>query len=150
MQVSAGVVVVRRTGEEAEVLLAHPGGPFWKNKDLGAWTIPKGLLEPDEDLLAGALREFFEETGLELDGQARPLAPIRQKSGKLVHAFAVEADPDLSRFRSEAFEMEWPPRSGRTVRFPEIDRIAWFGESEAMLRILAAQQPLVLEALRGP
>jgi predicted NUDIX family NTP pyrophosphohydrolase len=146
-EVSAGLLVYRRGRDGPEYLLAHPGGPYWARKDDGAWTIPKGLVEHGHDLLATARREFLEETGLELDGPFAPLAPVRQKSGKTVHAFAVEAAPDLSGFRSNSFEMEWPPRSGRMRAFPEIDRISYFPHAEAMKKIIPYQQPFLV-ALR--
>src|SRR5262245_40737129 len=123
-EVSAGLLVYRRP-DRVEVLLAHPGGPFWAKKDDGAWTIPKGLVEPGADLLATAHREFTEETGLTVEAPCVALEPMRQKSGKMVHAFACEADLDLARFSSNEFEVEWPPRSGRRRRFPEIDRIGY-------------------------
>jgi predicted NUDIX family NTP pyrophosphohydrolase len=147
-EVSAGLLVYRRGGDGPEYLLAHPGGPYWARKDAGAWTIPKGLVEGGHDLLATARREFLEETGLSLAGPFVPLAPVRQKSGKTVHAFAVEAAPDLSAFRSNSFEMEWPPRSGRMQSFPEIDRIAYFPFSEAMKRIIPYQQPFLIGLAR--
>ena len=140
-EISAGILAFRRH-EGLEILLAHPGGPYWRNKDLGAWTIPKGVVESD-DLLACAKREFNEETGLIADGTIISLEPIRQKSGKTVHAFALEADFDLTGFISNAFEMEWPPRSGTMQRFPEIDRIAYFDEATARQKILAAQMPFI-------
>lgn len=143
-EISAGLLVYRRK-PALEVLLAHPGGPFWAKKDEGAWTVPKGLVEAGDDLRATARREFKEETGLTVRGRLVPLAPVRMKSGKTVHAFAVESDPDLSKFRSNDFELEWPPRSGRMQRFPEVDRVAWFGLSEAEEKILAYQRPLLSE-----
>jgi len=140
--ISAGLLLYRlRPG--LEVLLAHPGGPFWAKKDEGAWTIPKGLVEEDSDLLACATREFLEETGLLVRGRFLLLNPVRQKSGKTVHAFAVEADPDLAPFKSNEFELEWPPRSGRKQRYPEIDRIDWFGIETALGKIHTYQQPLL-------
>jgi len=141
-EVSAGLLLYRRK-PGIEVLLAHPGGPFWTKKDDGAWTIPKGLVDADSDILACATREFTEETGLPINGNFTLLQPVRQKSGKTVHAFAVEADPDLAPFRSNDFELEWPPRSGRKQRFPEIDRIAWFGMEEALEKIHGYQRPLL-------
>ena len=140
-EISAGILAFRRS-KGLEILLAHPGGPYWRNKDLGAWTIPKGVVE-SADLLACAKREFNEETGLVADGTIVPLEPIRQKSGKTVHAFALEADFDLAGFVSNEFEMEWPPRSGTMQRFPEIDRIAYFDEATARQKILAAQMPFI-------
>ncbi|MFZ3358841.1 MAG: NUDIX domain-containing protein [Xanthobacteraceae bacterium] len=143
-KISAGLLAFRRrTG--LEVLLAHPGGPFWAKKDAGVWTVPKGLVEPGEDLLDAARREFTEETGLKPDGEMLALAPVNQTGGKEVHAFAFEADFDLSHFASNAFEIEWPPRSGRRQSFPEIDRIAYFTLPVALIKILAYQRPLVLE-----
>jgi predicted NUDIX family NTP pyrophosphohydrolase len=141
--ISAGLLAYRRRNQ-IEVLLAHPGGPYWARKDDGAWTIPKGLVRPD-DLLTGALREFNEETGLTAQGPFVPLQPVRQKSGKTVHGFAFEADLDLSGFSSNSFEMEWPPRSGQKKQFPEIDRIGWFGLPAAMNKIIAYQQPFLVE-----
>jgi predicted NUDIX family NTP pyrophosphohydrolase len=140
-EISAGILAFRRS-KGLEILLAHPGGPYWRNKDLGAWTIPKGVVESD-DLLACAKREFNEETGLIADGTIMPLEPIRQKSGKTVHAFALEADFDLTGFISNEFEMDWPPRSGTMQQFPEIDRIAYFDEVTARQKILAAQMPFI-------
>ena len=143
-QISAGLLVFRRR-DELEVLLAHPGGPFWAKKDDGAWTIPKGLVEPGADLLATAQREFAEETNLAATGKFIPLAAVRQKTGKLVHAWAFEADFDLAAFASNTFEIEWPPKSGRRQRFPEIDRIAYFTLPAAIVKILDYQRPLLHE-----
>lgn len=143
--ISAGILVFRRRGG-LEVLLAHPGGPFWAKKDGAAWTIPKGLVEPGVDLIATARREFTEETNLALpDVEFIALAPVTQKSGKVVHAFAVEADLDLAQFASNTFDIAWPPKSGRRQSFPEIDRIAYFGLADAMNKILAYQRPLLVE-----
>jgi predicted NUDIX family NTP pyrophosphohydrolase len=143
-EISAGLLVYRRA-PRLQVLLAHPGGPFWARKDVGVWTIPKGLVESGDDLLATALREFAEETGFEIAGDCLALEPVQQKSGKLVHAFAVEDDPDIRAFRSNEFELEWPPKSGRKQRFPEVDRVAWFDMHEAEKKILAYQLPLLRE-----
>jgi len=143
-QISAGILAFRRR-PEVEVLLAHPGGPFWAKKDAGAWTIPKGLVEPGDDLVAAAQREFTEETNLVAQGDMVELAPVAQKSGKLVHAFAVETDFDLSQFASNTFAIEWPPKSGRRQNFPEIDRIAYFALPMAQLKIIAYQLPLLAE-----
>jgi len=145
--ISAGLLAFRRRNA-IEVLLAHPGGPFWAKKDDGVWTIPKGLVEPGDDLIAAARREFTEETNLTADGELVPLAPVNQKSGKTVHAFAFEADFDLARFASNEFEIEWPPKSGRRQSFPEIDRIAYFALPIAMTKILPYQQPLIRELER--
>lgn len=143
-EISAGLLAFRRKNA-LEVLLAHPGGPFWAKKDEGVWTIPKGLAEPGSDLLATARREFTEETNLAAAGQFFPLTPVKQKSGKVVHAWAFEADFDLAAFASNTFEIEWPPKSGRRKSFPEIDRIAYFTLPVAMMKILSYQQPLLRE-----
>jgi predicted NUDIX family NTP pyrophosphohydrolase len=146
-EISAGLLVFRRVNEP-EVLLGHPGGPFWAKKDDGVWTIPKGVAEPGDDLLATARREFTEETNLPLDSAAGgliALSPVKQKSGKIVHAFAVEADLDLALFASNSFEIEWPPRSGRRQRFPEVDRVAYFTLPVAMGKISAYQKPFLRE-----
>jgi predicted NUDIX family NTP pyrophosphohydrolase len=143
-EISAGIVAFRRR-PALEVLLAHPGGPFWTKKDDGVWTIPKGLVEPGDDLVATARREFTEETNLTAEGQLVALTPVNQKSGKVVHAFAVEADFELGAFSSNTFEIEWPPKSGRRQSFPEIDRIAYFALPAAKTKIIAYQLPLLLE-----
>src|SRR5215475_10659712 len=129
-QVSAGLLAYRRT-DRLEFLLAHPGGPFWAKRDAGAWSIPKGLVESG-DLLACARREFTEETGLVADGEFMPLKAVKQKSGKTVHAFALPADLDLSNSRSNYFQAEWPPRSGKLKSFPEVDRVAYFDLGTAL------------------
>jgi len=143
-EISAGLLAFRRRGE-LEVLLAHPGGPFWAKKDDGAWTIPKGLVEGGDDLVTAARREFTEETNLTADGDLIALAPVNQKSGKTVHAFAFAADFDLAAFANNTFEMEWPPKSGQRRSFPEIDRIAYFTLPIAMSKIIAYQRPLLRE-----
>jgi predicted NUDIX family NTP pyrophosphohydrolase len=143
-EISAGILAFRRK-PALEVLLAHPGGPFWAKKDDGVWTIPKGLIDPGEDLAAAARREFTEETNLTAEGELIALAPVNQKSGKVVHAFAVEADLQLSAFASNTFELEWPPKSGKRQSFPEIDRIAYFALPAARAKIIAYQLPLLLE-----
>jgi predicted NUDIX family NTP pyrophosphohydrolase len=137
---SAGLVIYRRRGAAAQVLLVHPGGPLWQGKDLGAWSIPKGELAPDENPLTAARREVAEETGLDISGEFRPLVSLRQPSGKTVHAWAVEGDCDPARIRSNTFPLEWPPRSGRVREFPEIDRAAWFSLDEARDRITKGQR----------
>jgi predicted NUDIX family NTP pyrophosphohydrolase len=144
---SAGILLYRRRGGSLEVFLAHPGGPFWAKKDLGAWTIPKGEIDEGEDPLEAAKREFAEEIGVELEGEFRALEPIRQKGGKTVLAWAVEGDCDPADVRSNLFSMEWPPRSGKQAEFPEIDRAQWFSLEEAARRILPSQLPL-LEGVR--
>jgi len=143
-QISAGILAFRRR-PEFEVLLAHPGGPFWAKKDAGAWTIPKGLVEPNDELIAAARREFTEETNLVAEGDMIALTPVAQKSGKLVHAFVLEADFDLSQFASNTFTVEWPPKSGRRESFPEVDRIAYFSLPLAQRKIIAYQRPLLVE-----
>jgi predicted NUDIX family NTP pyrophosphohydrolase len=143
-EISAGLLVFRRGGG-LEVLLAHPGGPFWAKKDDGAWTIPKGIAEQGADLFATAQREFTEETNLVAAGDFLELTPVKQKSGKVVHAWAFEADLDLTAFASNTFDMEWPPRSGRRQSFPEIDRIAYFTLPAAAAKIIAYQEPLLRE-----
>jgi len=143
---SAGLLAYRRQGPQPEFLLAHPGGPYWRGKDAAAWSIPKGLIEPDEDPLAAARREFAEETGLAVPKAARPLTPRRQPGGKLVLTWLAEADLDLAGFNSGLFEMEWPPRSGRTAEFPEIDRVAYFALTEALTKIHRGQKPILEEA----
>jgi predicted NUDIX family NTP pyrophosphohydrolase len=142
--ISAGLLAFRRRSG-LEVLLAHPGGPFWSKKDDGAWTIPKGLAVPGEDLLAAAQREFTEETNFSANGSFFALTPAKQKGGKLVHAWAVEADFDLARFASNTFDIEWPPKSGRRQSFPEIDRVAYFTLPIAETKILSYQLPLLRE-----
>jgi predicted NUDIX family NTP pyrophosphohydrolase len=143
-EISAGLLAYRRR-RELEVLLAHPGGPFWAKKDLGVWSIPKGIVESDGDLLNAALREFKEETGFTAKGPFIPLSAVKQKSGKIVHAFAFEGDFDPEKSSSNTFEMEWPPRSGRRQSFPEVDRVAWFDLAEALEKIVAYQRPLLME-----
>jgi len=141
---SAGILLYRRAGDEIRVLLAHPGGPFWARKDEGAWTIPKGEFE-NEDALAAARREFAEETGSVLEGEFVALTPCVQKNGKIVHAFALEGDIDVHTIKSNTFEMEWPPHSGKRSEFPEIDRAEWFDLDEAAKRILAGQSGFLRE-----
>ncbi|MFL5796417.1 MAG: NUDIX domain-containing protein [Actinomycetota bacterium] len=141
---SAGILLWRRRAGTVEVLLGHPGGPLWARKDAGHWTIPKGEVEPGETPPEVARREFAEETGHPLpDGPMVELGEIRQKSGKLVRAWAVEGDLDPASAVSNTFEMEWPPRSGRTAAFPEIDRLDWFDLDEARRRIKDAQVPFL-------
>jgi predicted NUDIX family NTP pyrophosphohydrolase len=151
---SAGIVLFRRPATRLEVLLAHPGGPLFQNRDAGHWSIPKGEPDENEPLIETAQREFAEETGHPVpEGQRLPLGSIVQKGGKVVHGWAVEGDLDPAAARSETFEMEWPPRSGATQSFPEIDRVEWFDRDEARRRIKPAQAPLLDrldEILRGP
>jgi len=136
---SAGVLLFRRAGGDIEVLLAHPGGPFWRNKDDGAWSIPKGEYADNEDPLAAAKREFAEEIGLTPSGDFIPLGEIRQPGGKVVTAWAAEGDLDTTRVRSNTFSMPWPPRSGKLQEFPEVDRAEWFLLAAARRKILKGQ-----------
>jgi len=144
---SAGILLYRRRVTGAEVLLVHPGGPFWARRDDGAWSIPKGEFDVSESPEAAARREFAEETGIALTGALTPLPPVVQSRAKTVHAFAAEVDIDPARVRSNTFEMEWPKHSGRTQSFPEVDRAAWFTFAQAHAKIVAGQRPL-LDALR--
>ena len=148
---SAGVLAFRRTSGCIEVLLVHPGGPFWRNKDAGAWSIPKGEFGADEDAEAVARREFAEELGSELTAPLVALGEIKQRGGKRVEAFAAEIDLDTDAITSNTFELEWPPRSGRMQRFAEVDRAAWFDLAEARARINPAQAALLdrLEQMLG-
>ena len=144
MRVSGGILLYRHAPGGLEVLLAHPGGPYFKDRDEGHWTIPKGEPDPEESLLESAVREFLEETGLPLpQGEQLELGSITQKGGKVVHAWAVEGELDPGGAHSNFFEVEWPPRSGRMETFPEIDRVAWFDAAEARRRIKEAQAPLI-------
>ena len=146
---SAGILMYRRSGTGLEVLLVHPGGPYWRAKDEGAWSIPKGEIDAEEDAGAVARREFAEETGVVLAGRPlEPLGEIRQRAGKRVIAFAVEGDLAVHAVRSNTFEIEWPPRSGKMQTFPEIDRAEWFDLAAARARILEGQRPL-LDRLAG-
>lgn len=143
---SAGVLLFRTTGTTVEVLLVHPGGPFWARKDEGSWSLPKGEIADGEDPLATALRELQEETGAVPAGPPIALGAVRQRGGKVVHAWAAEGDFDPATLRSNRFTMEWPPRSGRQAEFPEVDRAAWFDLETASRKILEGQKPF-LEAL---
>jgi predicted NUDIX family NTP pyrophosphohydrolase len=145
---SAGLLMFRRRGEEPEVLLVHPGGPFWTRKDEGVWSIPKGLCEGDEDALAAAKREFEEETGLRPTGDFVALGAFRQPGGKIVAAWGFEGDFDLAGFRSNLFAMEWPPKSDRIEQFPEADRAGWFSPGEAQRKLVKGQVPIVHALLR--
>jgi predicted NUDIX family NTP pyrophosphohydrolase len=145
---SAGLLPYRRRDGRLEVFLVHPGGPFWANKDMHAWSVAKGEVEAGEDLLDAARREFLEETGLALAGPVVPLTPVRQAGGKLVHVWAIEADVDPSAIRSNSFPLEWPPRSGRIRQFPEVDRAAWFDLDQARTKIHKGQVALLCELPR--
>jgi predicted NUDIX family NTP pyrophosphohydrolase len=140
---SAGLLLYRNAGDGVEVFLVHPGGPFWAKKDEGAWSIPKGEFVEDEDAMAAAKREFHEETGLSIDGKLEELKPVKQPSGKIVYAWAVEGDVDASAVRSNKFSMEWPPGSGKVREFPEVDRGGWFDFVLARKKILKGQMPLL-------
>ncbi len=144
-QVSAGILLYRRTGTGTEVFLVHPGGPYWARKDEGAWSVPKGLVGAGEDELACARREFTEETGFEapVAGAARPLGSFRLPSGKRLHVWAAEGNCDPAALRSNLFDMEWPPGSGHTAQFPEVDRGAWFDEAAALRKIAPGQRPVL-------
>ena len=146
---SAGILLYRREDGQLLVLLVHPGGPFWRRKDLGAWSIPKGERVAGEDPAVNARREFAEELGNTPAGPLQPLGSIRQRGGKQVEAFALEGAFDPERLSSNTFEIEWPPRSGRRESFPEVDRAAWFSMADARVKILDGQRPLLdrLEAL---
>lgn len=146
MKTSAGILLYRFAADGPEVLLVHPGGPFWAKKDLGSWSVPKGEYGDGEEALACALRELEEELGSlpVLDAEAmHDLGEVKQKGGKVVRAWAVEAEFDPGTLRSNTFEMEWPPRSGRRQEFPEVDRAEWFGLDEARRRVLDAQSPFI-------
>jgi predicted NUDIX family NTP pyrophosphohydrolase len=145
---SAGIVMYRCRPSELEIFLVHPGGPFWKNKDSGAWSIPKGEFEAGEDPLEAARREFHEETGFSVKGSFIALRPVRQSGGKVVHAWAVEGDCEAESIKSNSFTMEWPPRSGQRKEFLEVDRAGWFGFSVAREKILKGQLPLLDELER--
>ena len=144
--ISAGVLLYRRRGARVEVLLVHPGGPFWRNRDRGAWMIPKGGIEPGETAEAAARREFQEELGAALTAELTPLCRIRQSGGKWVEAFAAEGEFDPERLVSIEFEMEWPPRSGKRITVPEVDAALWFGLEDAREKMLPSQLP-ILDAL---
>lgn len=143
---SAGILLYRFQETELQVFLIHPGGPFWINKDDGAWSIPKGeFIRDEEDALIAAKREFREETGFTIEGNFIPMSPLRQKGGKVVIAFAIEGNVDTDAIKSNVFEMEWPPKSGKKKSFPEADRAAWFSIKDAQRKILESQIPLINE-----
>ena len=147
-QISAGLLLYRIRNGALEFLLVHPGGPFWKNKDAGAWTIPKGEIADNEEPLAAAIREFEEELGFKPSGPFIELTSIKQKAGKVVRAWAFEGDCDPSQIKSNTFSMEWPPRSGKQEEFPEVDRAKFFGLEEAKTKINPGQIPLLEELQR--
>jgi predicted NUDIX family NTP pyrophosphohydrolase len=142
-KISAGVLLFRRRPAGVEVMLVHPGGPFWAKKDLGAWSIPKGLADEGEDLLAAAKREFLEETGTAVEGEFLDLGAFRQPGGKTIVAWACEADFDPAALKSNTFSLEWPPRSGKTAEFPEVDKAAWYSIDEAVEKATKGQRPIV-------
>lgn len=146
--VSAGVLAYRWRSGRPEFLLVHPGGPYWRGKDAAAWSIPKGLVDEGEDGWAAAAREFAEELGQPITGDPVELAPCRTPGGKVVHAWLVEADLDVSDLKSNLFEMAWPPRSGRMQAFPEVDQAAWFDAETARGKIHKGQRPILEEAVR--
>jgi len=145
---SAGLLMYRRRAGGLEVFLVHPGGPFWARKDQGAWSIPKGEYQPNEDPLVAARREFAEETGIVPEGEFIALTPLRQSGGKIVQAFAFAGDCDPQAIRSNSFVIEWPPRSGRQQEFPEVDRADWFPLNVASQRILRGQAGLLTELVK--
>jgi predicted NUDIX family NTP pyrophosphohydrolase len=145
---SAGLLLYRRRQGKLEVFLVHPGGPFWAHKDTGAWSIPKGEYGPEEDPLTAARREFTEETGFTAAGPFLPLTPLKQKSGKLVQAFACEGEVDPGGLTSNTFPLEWPPHSGQMKEFPEVDRAAWFPLAEATEKIHPGQAGFLQELAR--
>src|SRR4051794_11916367 len=146
---SAGLLVYRKRSSTIEVLLVHPGGPFWINKDLGAWSIPKGEFSENEIPLEVAKREFLEEIGATIDGEFLPLSPVKQRGGKVIYAWAVEADLDVSQVKSNTFTIEWPPRSGKLQEFPEVDRAEWFEMDMASQKINKAQSELLRQISSG-
>jgi predicted NUDIX family NTP pyrophosphohydrolase len=145
---SAGIILYRHRDSALEIFLVHPGGPFWKNKDSGAWSIPKGEFDEREDPLQAARREFHEETGCSVDGSFIALGPVRQAGGKMVHAWAVEGDCEAESIRSNSFTIEWPPRSGQRKEFLEVDRAGWFSLELAREKILKGQLMLLDELQR--
>src|SRR5262249_4451869 len=142
--ISAGILLYRQTPAGLEVMLVHPGGPFWAKKDLGAWSIPKGLADTDEHLLRAARREFHEETGAAIEGEFLDLGAHKQPGGKTIVAWACEADFDITALRSNTFSLEWPPRSGKTAEFPEVDKAAWYSIDEALEKITKGQRPIIV------
>lgn len=148
MKKSAGILLYRRTAGFPEFLLVHPGGPFWKNKDLEAWSIPKGEFTDDENPMTAAIREFEEETGTLLKGDFIALESVKLKSGKLIYAWALEGDMNPENITSNTFETEWPPKSGLLKNFPEVDKAAWFSSETALEKINPAQGDFILQLLK--
>jgi predicted NUDIX family NTP pyrophosphohydrolase len=142
-KLSAGILLYRKRDGELEVFLVHPGGPFWSKKDDGAWSIPKGEYVEGEDPLTVAKREFYEETGSKINGEGIALTPLKQPSGKIISAWAVEGEIDLTALRSNTFSLEWPPKSGRSQEFPEVDRALWCDLTTARKKLLPGQRPFL-------
>ncbi len=149
-QLSAGILMHRIRSGAREVFLVHPGGPYWRNKDDGTWSIPKGRYDESEEPLAAAKREFEEETGIVVDGKFATLGQFKQPSGKIITAFALEGDCDATRIHSNDFTIEWPPRSGRMQAFPEVDRAGWFTLDQARAKIAKGQRPILEAFAKGP
>ncbi|PWW15322.1 NUDIX hydrolase [Chryseobacterium sp. AG844] len=145
MKTSSGILLFKKEKDSLYYFLVHPGGPFWRNKDSGAWSIPKGEILPDEDPLERALTEFKEETGTTAEGQFIELSPVRQKGGKTVYAWALEGDIDTSDLYSNSFPLEWPPKSDKIIEIPEVDQWEWFASEEAQKRINPAQKDFITE-----
>jgi predicted NUDIX family NTP pyrophosphohydrolase len=147
MRMSAGIMLYKKKGGRIEIFLVHPGGPFWKGKNEGAWSIPKGEFTEEEEPLAAAIREFEEETGKKIKGNFLPLTPIRQKAGKLVHAWAIEGDIDPEKIVSNTYQQEWPYKSGKWQSFPEVDKASWFSVEDAKQMINPAQAAFIDELM---
>ncbi|MBA3674189.1 MAG: NUDIX domain-containing protein [Chitinophagaceae bacterium] len=145
---SAGIILYRYCNTNLQIFLVHPGGPFWKNKDSGSWSIPKGEFTDKEDALDAAIREFEEETGSKLSGNFIELSPVKQKSGKIIYAWAVKGNIDASAIQCNTFEMEWPPTSGLKQSFPEVDKGEWFATDEAKQKINSSQAALIDELIK--
>ncbi|HLO89784.1 MAG TPA: NUDIX domain-containing protein [Lentimicrobium sp.] len=144
---SAGILVYRFQNKQLQILLVHPGGPYWAHKDDGVWSIPKGEIDIGEKTEEAAKREFYEETGFKIDGDFIPLSPVRLMSGKIIHAFAIEGDLDASLIHSNNFSIEWPPSSGKIQQFPEIDKGEWFTPTEAKVKLSRAQVAFINELM---
>lgn len=145
MQKASGILLFRNLGNHTEYFLVHPGGPFWKNKDIGSWSIPKGEFDDNEEPLAAAKREFEEETGIRIDGNFIELKPVRQKSGKMVYAWGCEGDLDHTIIQSNTISIEWPPRTGRGIEIPEVDKGGWFNYATAKEKLIPGQVPILEE-----
>lgn len=147
-QKSAGLLLYRFNNNLIEYFIVHPGGPFWTKKDIGAWSIPKGIIEDNEDPLKAAIREFEEETGAKISGNFISLTPVKMKSGKIIYAFAIEYDLDITQIKSNTFTMEWPPKSGKKKEFPEIDKGEWLETETCILKLNDSQKPFINELLK--